>query len=483
MSDFDRAIETCLDRIRDGSWSVEDCLRAFPRQADALRPQLLTAAAVQRAYSAHQPRPEFAERARERFVVATGAHLRDAYDIEPSPSFFAAARVRFLMAAHLMKREGRLRPAREQRRPMFLGSRGLLAAGVALAMLLSASSYTVASASSALPGDWRYSIKLETERVRLALAFSASDKRDVRLDIASERASEIKRLARQGHRIGRNELARLSRQTASLAQDASQGDWDGSQLARLQNVSEQANVALQQAAPQVEPDAQPQLLQAVSASQQALTVAAVQIVQRRDVVRLQPSLLQTAMPQPTQTPQATGTPPAQGTPTLTPGGSATPEGTPTGFAPTATPTSPAPRPTGIAISSPELTGLGILWKRVSAGNVDALIPDDKDGWHVSGIDYAARFPTLLHVTNVDGTSLLVIDLRNGDMYWYQAINGQFDEIDMRTTNASGQTFVQDPAVLHAAYGALADIPLFVMNSIEVMPPATPTPAPTSTPSR
>ena len=37
MSDYERALETCLEALREGRWTVDDCLRAFPQHADALR--------------------------------------------------------------------------------------------------------------------------------------------------------------------------------------------------------------------------------------------------------------------------------------------------------------------------------------------------------------------------------------------------------------------------------------------------------------
>ena len=481
MSDFDRALEACLDAIREGRSTVDQCLRAYPRHAEALRPHLLAAVKLHDAYASAQPSEEFAARARERFLVASGKRLAEAYDHEPSPSFFATARVRFLAAAHRMRREGQLAEPRPSRWPRLVPNRQALAGmAAALVLFFSFSTYTVASASSALPGDWRYPIKLETERVRLALAFSEGDKRGVRLDIAAERAREIQVLAKNGDTIGQDELDRLANQTSALARDASDGGWDSKDLAKLQDVSEKSNVVLQQAAPHVAPDAEPALAKAVDVSQDALRVATAAIVQARPAI-VKPTL-------PLSTPTAAGTPATEANETPSVESSPTAEGSavtsPTAAPPTEAPTAtPGPRQLSVG-QTPVGQDLGVLWKQLVVGNISALIPSEKDGWNIAGADLAVPLPPLVHLSNQDGTSLLVLNPRNGDMYWYQAVGGNFQEIQMRMTQPDGTVLVADPAVLRPIFGALADIPLYVLNSLQVTPPATPTPAapsPTATP--
>ena len=119
----------------------------------------------------------------------------------------------------------------------------------------------------------------------------------------------------------------------------------------------------------------------------------------------------------------------------------------------------------------------MLWIRLAVTNISALIPSAKDGWHIAGGDYSSPSPTLVHLSNVDGTSLIILNAVNGDMWWYQAVDGKFQETDMRVAQKDGSTLLIDPAVLHGIYGTLADIPLYVLNSIVVTPPATPVPPP------
>ena len=176
MNEFEAILHDCLDALREGRADVAACLAKYPAHADELRPQLETAALSLLTHTA-EPREEWAGAARERFLIASGERVTEAFDEEPSPSFFAAARVTFLMAAHRMKESAR--PARA--RQPFLGGvfRVAAAFGIVLVAFMGFSTYTVATAQAALPGDWRYSVKLQTERVRLALAFSEGAERSV----------------------------------------------------------------------------------------------------------------------------------------------------------------------------------------------------------------------------------------------------------------------------------------------------------------
>ena len=102
MTDFETRLDECLQALSEGRWDLDECLRRYPEDAAALRPLLLAATAFATTHNV-EPRPEFAEKARERFLIATGQRISETYDIEPSPSFFAATRVKFLMAAQKLR--------------------------------------------------------------------------------------------------------------------------------------------------------------------------------------------------------------------------------------------------------------------------------------------------------------------------------------------------------------------------------------------
>jgi hypothetical protein len=470
MSDFERQLQECLEALREGRWDIDDCLRQYPQHAAELQAHLLAASAVARAFAV-EPAEEYAQKARERFVIATGQRVQEAFDLEPAPTFFAAARLRFLLAAQRMglseRRKGRWYA------PVLPGFRALAGAAAVMVAFLSFSTYTVASANSALPGDWQYPVKLQTERVRLALALSDSSKLGVRLSIAEERAHELEELTKRGRIIGPGVLDRIVEQTQPLVDGASaDGDWDTGDVSRLKSLADREQQALQNAAPQVDPEAQDNLAQAADVTRKAADVAGKILVTRADAP---PLVIKGTVP-------LTTTPVPEASPSPAP--SATPDaGTPA--APTPTFVLPTGVPGDITVgATPELVRSGISWSRLAVGRFTTLIPSEQDGWHITGLDPAggpAPAPALVKLSNADGTSLITLIPRSGEMYWFVAHNGRFDEIQMRLQQSDGQTLVQDHDGLVALYGTAAEVPLYILEHITVEVAPSPTPEPTSTP--
>lgn len=475
MNEFDARLHECLEALIEGRWDLDACLARYPEDAEALRPMLEAAIVTSRAYDV-EPRAEFATSARERFLVASGQRLQEAMDVEPAPAFFAAARVRFLMRAQKMKLSEKVRQPR--RIPVFGSPFRALATGMAaIVIFLGASTYTVASASAALPGDWQYPVKLQTERVRLALAFSDSSRRDIRLDIAAERVHEIDELAKRGKIIGPGTLDRLVEQTKPLVDSVQSDDWDADDAARLQEIAREQRRVLKnaEAQAQVAPDAAPQLQAAEAVSRDG--VAATTSVLFNDPAR--PPVVVTPGVQITATePGASPTPPA-----ATP----TPQATPSGDEPDATAT--AAVPTEVTIPSdgddiainpqPAAERGGVKYLELQAGRLRMLVPSSDSGWYLdSSMD--AVSPTLLRFAQVDGSSFFVVSKINGDLFWFVQHNGALDQVQMRVTH-DGAIFIADPDVVSAAYGSRADVPLYIVNTIHILPEATPEPTQTPTP--
>jgi hypothetical protein len=353
-----------------------------------------------------------------------------------------------------------------------------LAAGMAvLVMVMSFSTYTVTSASNALPGDWQYSVKLQTERVRLALAMSDGARRDVKLDIAEERAREIEGLARHHRHIGQDVIQRMVDQTQPLIDDAGQ-NWDSQDLARLESVAERQKTALSQAEPVIDPAAHDQVMAAVDLSQKGVEVSYQLLATRPDApVRvITPGVPLSALDT-TQTPAATATAPLTDTPVA----STTPPATPrAGASPSRTPGSGQ-----IDVDkTPVIVRGKVAWMRLSVGRITTLIPSPADGWNITGMDVAdgpKPAPTLVKLSNTDGTSLITLNPMKGDMYWFIAVNGRFDEVQMRIAQADGSVNVADEDYLRTVFGDAAAIPLYVLKSIEYTPPPAPTPEPSETP--
>lgn len=478
MTDFETRLNECLEALSEGRWDLDECLRRYPEDAAELRPLLLAAASYATAHNV-APRPEFAEKARERFLIATGQRITEAFDNEPSPSFFAATRVKFLMAAQKMRAgqgaSQRAAHGAERRRwmPNLSGPafRGLAAAGITAVVALSFSAYTVSSSSAALPGDWQYPVKLQTERVRLALAFSEDAKQDVRIDMAAERANEVEKMANSGRIIGPGVLDRLADQTAPLVEAVDNGELDAGELKKFAEVVEKQKNVLALSADQVSAEARPNLEQAqdISATGVEKVVVALRNIQP-DV----PFVITPVVPVSTGTPaDSTATPLPSATAT-TPSGDATPE-------PTTDTGTPAPEPTRGIVIDPEEddVSFGVTWVRVTLGNISTLIPAEESGWRMSG-DLDGDVPPLLRLTNVDGTSIITLNTRNGDIYWFTVKNGVFDEVQLRGRR-DGQAFVADQDIVRLLYGTASDIPLYILRNLDVVPDATPTPEPTKGP--
>jgi hypothetical protein len=474
MSEFESALDTCLEALRESRWDVEECLRRFPERADELRPHLLAAAATQHAFAV-EPSEEFRGAARERFLIASGERLREAYDVEPSLSFFASARVKFLMRAHRMR--GQRAGAGQRRRGFGLPGfripvQALAGAAAVLTLFFGFSTYTVATAEAALPGDWRYPIKLQTERVRLALAFSEEAERNVRLDIAEERAEEIEKLASKGRIIGPGVIGRLADETEPLVEAASEGKLKDSHVDKLNRVTAKAKEALEQAdaSDQVSPEAQPKLAIALELADRGFIETSVTIIARDSAPKVVTPVIAVESPDPSSTPEPSTTP--------TPGAVGTPAG----------PTSPTPTPARIppeslVVSTPEGTQHGVTWVRLAVGRFSTLVPSSADGWNIAGINPASgpvSAPEVITIANLDATSIISLVPRTGDMFWFVSVNGVFDEVQMRQTRA-GQAYISDAELLRRLYGPLAEIPLYVLQNIELVPPpATPTPQATPT---
>jgi hypothetical protein len=171
----------CLAALEHGS-TVEQCLARYP-----------------------QHRNELAE------LLMAAQHLKDAPNARPSPEFQRVARARLMN--RLPPRQS-ARPWLNALAPVTLTERlrsiwqtithssrrsamRWIALGLVVVTLLG--SATAASASSqALPGDSLYGVKRAVESVRLALALSAADSAQLRVQFAQRRLTEAQALLQRG---------------------------------------------------------------------------------------------------------------------------------------------------------------------------------------------------------------------------------------------------------------------------------------------
>ncbi len=157
----------CLERILRGE-SVEDCLKSYPKEANKLESLLRIASLIHKDATLVRPRSSFKEQTR---LNLRGAFLYARRQRQPRPK----------TGISLWDWQ----------------RRWAWAVAIILIVLVISASTTAASAQ-ALPGEPLYSVKLASEQVRLALAFSNISKAELQAQFAEVRAAEIAALVRQG---------------------------------------------------------------------------------------------------------------------------------------------------------------------------------------------------------------------------------------------------------------------------------------------
>jgi hypothetical protein len=401
----------------------------------------------------------------------------------PRPSFVRAARARFLAAAQRMVVAGQGRGWRVSlpRWATGLYLRPLTAALASVLLLfLGFGAFAVTTSGDALPGDWNYSVKRATENVRLTFAFSEGARRDLKIDRAGERLSEIQGLADKGRPIGGGVLADLKGETDSLVNNLDNSDWNSGQARQVVQLAQQQQQVLAQVEPLVKADAQDELVAAMTVSQKASVKAAQAYAlalfneKSGKAEKMSATGEQTEEPreEATEAPSVAGGLTAEG-----PGGTPSPE--------TATPVPEAEPMVVIEPGSPTEGGAaGIVWDRVVIGRFSVEVPSQASGWRLAGVgfgvDDTAPAPDLLRIANAGGTAIIVINPRNGDTFWYQYKDGLFDEFIVRVA-LGDEVWQADLDAMRGFYAGYADIVLHVVETIDIAPPPTPMPPPTETP--
>ena len=229
----------------------------------------------------------------------------------------------------------------------------------------------------------------------------------------------------------------------------------------------------------MDPNAQEQLAEAKSVSATGVSVTSVLVSAPagRQPIVITPQV-------PVQAPPRTPGPPtdepteAVESPTSEPTTDATQD---PGETPTASdPDSPS---ASVVIGGDPIVDLGtIKLYALTAGQLRILAPGAENSWYLDNVP-SAGVPNLLTIRMQDQQSFIVLSTVTGDMYWYVSPNrdNRYDEVQMRI-DRNGQVFIADPGLLRLFYGEAAEIPILIMQSIEVLPPASveEQPTPTST---
>jgi hypothetical protein len=148
-------LQRCLARIEAGD-GVDACLRDFPEQADDLRPLLEAALQLRR----WEP-PALSDAAR----ATARARARDTFTALPAPP-------------------------RRWTWGWGGGKRLALRSALALLLVVGTLGIGVAAAQSSLPGQPLYSLKRQSEQIRLQFTSDAERQAELRLEFAGHRLNE-----------------------------------------------------------------------------------------------------------------------------------------------------------------------------------------------------------------------------------------------------------------------------------------------------
>jgi hypothetical protein len=170
LKKFEDILIQCIEDIKMGRSSIEDCLERYPAAREQLEPLLRIALAIQ-----------------------------EPPDVKPSPGFKVRSRHQLMEQIH--ERQGvtrwpsfRYDNQMPQRRRF---SMARMVVAIALALLALAGG-TVYASQGSLPGDALYSVKLTTEQAGMMLPADAAARAERALKFAERRVEEMTALAGNG---------------------------------------------------------------------------------------------------------------------------------------------------------------------------------------------------------------------------------------------------------------------------------------------
>jgi hypothetical protein len=172
---FEDILAECIDDIKAGKASVEDCLNRYPSTREQLEPLLRIA-----------------------------LEIREPPNVKPSLSFKIKARVRLMDQIHGRQAATRWpwRRYDNQMKPVaYIKRFSMSMAGVILAIVLTLSAVGVGTAyasQASLPGDTLYPIKLATEQAGMMLMGDDVARAERALSLANKRVREMEALAEKG---------------------------------------------------------------------------------------------------------------------------------------------------------------------------------------------------------------------------------------------------------------------------------------------
>lgn len=192
MKRFEEILDTCVNDIKSGKSSIEDCLKQHPELRQDLEPLLRIAVGLPR-LPAVAPSQEFRRRARlalEKAMARQGLLPR----IE----------------------EGLARAFRPARLRL---SAAVVAVLVAVVVVFGGGGAVAYASQSSLPGDPLYPVKTATEQGRLLVTFGPAAKAQYHLELAQKRVAEVVTLANAGRPINQGTVEAIATQVDTALTD------------------------------------------------------------------------------------------------------------------------------------------------------------------------------------------------------------------------------------------------------------------------
>jgi CHASE3 domain sensor protein len=172
--DLDQIVDICFTRMQTDSWSVEQCLDAYPEYREVLKPLLVLGYEMQFYLSPGSPSSEF---------------IRN-----------SAIRIQNKLRSRIAAEQRRSTHRVNKRAKWFLRPAYVLAVLTLVISLLASGVGVVSASAASLPGDALYPIKMAREQVALSLSFSNEGDEALLTEFAEERLNEAEALIEQ-HRL------------------------------------------------------------------------------------------------------------------------------------------------------------------------------------------------------------------------------------------------------------------------------------------
>jgi hypothetical protein len=238
-------LANCIEEIRSGKSTIEDCMKRYPHLGNELRSLLEIATCLKP--DEVTPSSQFKERAK--------MHLFD--EITPSPAKISQPLLRWYQLT---------------------SSRVLASVVIGVLILVLAGGSTVYAAQSSLPGDTLYPVKTGVENLQLAITTSPAVKANLYLKFAQQRIDEVQQEVKLNRNVNAQTLAKVQQQFDDTLKELSNSDntkASNNTLSRLSVVTLNQQVELEQTLASAPQSSQPVIQQILDETRRGNTIAQV----------------------------------------------------------------------------------------------------------------------------------------------------------------------------------------------------------------